>query len=278
MKKHRPKIYDCFMYHNEEMLLDIRLNYLNNFVDRFIIVESSRTHSGKKKRLNFNINKYLKFKKKIKYIVVDDLPINAKAFYKHKKLWHKNHVRDQYQRNQIMRGLDDAKPDDIIMISDVDEIPKLDNFDFKIVNRCFVFFQKLYRLKFNLESIKDYPWQGTKAVKFKYLKSPQEIRDTVVKRVKFWQIYRYFNNPKFIADGGWHFTTIIPLNKIYQKFKNGAHGEINLQKFKNLKLLKKNLEKKLDIFNNQKLKLVKLDNSFPNYILKNKMKYKNFIV
>lgn len=278
MKKFTQKVYDCFMYNNEDMLLDIRLNYLNNFVDKFIIVESSLTHSGKKKKLKFDINKYYKFKNKIRYIVVKNSPIIVKSFYKNKKIWHKNHVRDQHQRNQIIRGLHDAKLNDLIMISDIDEIPKLDNFDFKSVNKCCVFFQRLFRFKFNLESLKEYPWQGTKIIKFKYLKSPQEIRETIVKRIKFWQFHRHFTNPKFVKDGGWHFSSILSPNKIHQKFKNGAHGEINLKKFKNTKLLTKKLNKKIDVLTNQKLELVKLDKSFPNYILKNKLKFKSFIM
>ena len=61
------KIFDCFMFYDEEMLLDIRLNILNKYVDQFIIVESIFTHSGQKRNLVFDIQKYKKFKDKIKY-------------------------------------------------------------------------------------------------------------------------------------------------------------------------------------------------------------------
>ena len=67
---------DCFMYFNEDLILDVRLNTLNPFIDNFVIVESNFTHSGEKKEFNFNINNYQKFKDKIIYIQVKDLPKN----------------------------------------------------------------------------------------------------------------------------------------------------------------------------------------------------------
>ena len=68
------KIYDCFMFFDEEMLLDLRLNIMNKYVDKFIITEATYMHSGKPKKLMFDINKFSKFKDKIIYIVVDDPP------------------------------------------------------------------------------------------------------------------------------------------------------------------------------------------------------------
>ena len=71
-------IYDCFMYFDEDLLLDIRLNYLDKFVHKFIITEANYTHNGSKKKLNFDINKFKKFKDKIIYIMVDEEPKNIK--------------------------------------------------------------------------------------------------------------------------------------------------------------------------------------------------------
>ena len=113
-------IYDCFQYFNEEHIADLRFNILNEFVDYFVIVESTVNHQGKEKKLQFDINKYQKFKKKIKYIIVDDTPDNIK----------KPHVGgeslvEQHQRNSLMRGLKNAHDQDTIILSDVDEIPNL---------------------------------------------------------------------------------------------------------------------------------------------------------
>ena len=240
--KRNFKVYDCFLYNNEDLILDIRLNTLDRYVDYFVIVESAFTHSGFRKKLNFKLEKFNKFKKKIIYIVVKKLPVKVKHFYLRKIFYHKNFVREQFQRNQIMRGLKNANPNDLIIISDIDEIPNLSKIDFNLVDKCTIFYQRVFRLKLNLECKNEYPWQGSRILKFKHLNSPQEIRNIIVKRIKPWQIHRFFLNPKYIEYGGWHFTSILPLNKVINKLKSGAHGEINLKKF-NTNILKKKLRK-----------------------------------
>ena len=130
-------IYDCFSYFNEDTILDIRLNTLNEYVDKFVIVEATRDHAGRSKKLNFNINHFRKFKKKIIYIVVNDVPKIAKSI---KKGWHPNHARDQFQRNCISRGLLNASDNDLILISDLDEIPNLTNLKNSLEKNKIVFF------------------------------------------------------------------------------------------------------------------------------------------
>ena len=130
------------MYYDEDLVLDIRLNTLNNAVDKFVICEATRDHSGNK-RLNFNINNFSKFKDKINYIIVDDIPINVSP----KKKLHENHIRDQFQRNALSRGYEKYDLNDWIMISDIDEIPdpKINNFDIKKKYACFL--QKTFNQK-----------------------------------------------------------------------------------------------------------------------------------
>ena len=118
-------IFDCFTYFNDDLITDLRLKTLDKFVDKFVIVEATTDHAGVKKNLNFDLKKFELFKDKIRYIIVDDLPINTKPFYFNRRMWHKNMVREEYQRNQILRGLYDAEDDDLIVISDNDEIPNL---------------------------------------------------------------------------------------------------------------------------------------------------------
>ena len=147
------KIIDCFMYFDEDLILEIRLNTLNEVVDKFVICEATKDHAGNEKKLNFNINKFSKFKNKINYIIVDDIPSRVKA---QKKNWHENHVRDQFQRNALSRGYQDFQSNDWIMISDIDEIPdpnKIKNFDIKKKYACFL--QKNFQSKINLMNITD---------------------------------------------------------------------------------------------------------------------------
>ena len=104
------------MYNNEDLLLDLRLNVLDKFVDQFVIIESQFDHQGNKKELNFKFENFLKFKNKIKYIILSNFPEKLNPWQ-----------RENYNRNFIINGLEDATPDDYIMISDLDEIPKIED-------------------------------------------------------------------------------------------------------------------------------------------------------
>ena len=276
-------IFDCIIYSNnyEDLILEIRLNTLDKFVDKFIIVEATLDHSGRRKKLNFNINKFKKFKHKIRYIVVKDMPKNTKSFYYNGRKWHKNFVREEFQRNQIMRGLYDIKDEDIIIISDCDEIPNLNQLKKVKIKKYAVFNQKFYKYKLNLLSVKQTPWQGSRVIIAKYLKkkiTPQWLRQQYTKKIKFWQIHRYFTNPMIIENGGWHFSFAFSPKYIKTKMESFAHGELKTKKTKDVNFLKEQIKNKRDIINGELLKKVKLDFSFPKFILKNKKKYSKLIL
>ena len=276
-------IFDCITYSNtyEDLILEIRFNTLDKYIHKFIIVEATIDHSGKEKKLSFNINKFLKFKKKIRYIVVKDMPKDTKPFYYNGRFWHENIVRDEFQRNQIMRGLNDIKEDDLVIISDCDEIPNLERIEKIKIKRYAVFNQKYYKYKLNLLSPDQTPWQGSRIIKAKYLSkkiTPQWLRYQYTRRIKFWQIHRYFTNPVVIDNGGWHFSFAFPPDKIKLKMDSYAHGELKTKKFTDVNYIKKRIKNKTDIFSNNKLKKVKLDRTFPDYILKNKEKFKKIII
>ena len=114
------KIYDCFQFFNEENILDLRLNILDEFVNFFVIVESTTDHQGNKKKLNFDKDKFKKFQKKIIYVVVEDTLDTIK-----KPHLGQNSLVERHQRNSITRGLKNCSDDDLVIISDVDEIPDL---------------------------------------------------------------------------------------------------------------------------------------------------------
>ena len=170
------KIYDCFMFYDEEMLLDLRLNILNKYVDKFVITEATYSHNGKPKKLIFDINKFSKFKSKIIYIVVDKQPPDLHTIYekdrdKHdtrgQKLVLNGYKRDNFQREMAKSALENIDPEDWIIINDIDEIPNLENINFSnIKNRLVLFKQQMFYYKFNLL----YPstsWFGSRACKKK---------------------------------------------------------------------------------------------------------------
>ena len=270
------KLYDCSMYFDEDLMLDLRLNILNENVDKFIIAEATRDHAGNEKKLNFNLKNFSKFENKIQYLVVDDVPINVKS---KKKNWSANHWRDQHQRNAMARGFENCDDEDLIMISDIDEIPDPKKMsEFKIQNKYACFMQKNFQSKLNLLNVTDKYWMGTKICQKKFLRSPQWLRDIKTKKRPFWKFYKP-KTPQLILDGGWHFSFLKKPKDIAKKIISYSHQEFNKDEFINEKKIEKRIENKQDLFNrNIKYEKIEIDSSFPKYIFDNKTMYKDWII
>ena len=129
------------MYFDEDLMVELRLNILNQYVDKFVIVEATRDHSGKKKKLNFDIKKFSKFKSKINYLIVDDIPEKVESY---KKGWSPNFFRENFNRNAINRALTECSPNDLVIISDADEIPNLEVLNTIKINKFAIFSQRVY--------------------------------------------------------------------------------------------------------------------------------------
>ena len=294
------KIFDCFMYFDEDIVLDVRLNYLDKYVDKFIIIESKYNHKGEKRTPLFNIDKFKKFENKIKYILTNEIPTgieNIKADDNKSEIYRKSIFnawkRENLQRNQISEGLSDAQEEDWVIISDLDEIPNLSEIKLKNINDNFVFFkQDMMYYKFNLR-LENYIWVGSKACKMKNLESPQWIRDIKDRKYSWWRVDTYFskkkyNNILFVENGGWHFSYLKNSKDIEKKLKSYLHhidydlnpvGEKGIQEMINNKKTIYNIkadqkENKFDGTN----KLNKINiNLLPSYILENKDKLKDWI-
>ena len=228
-------IFDCFMYFDEDLLLDLRLNSLNKYVNMFVIAEATYTHNGTKKKLNFNVNNLKKFKDKISYIVDDQHPSNILEINeidsdekKGEKLILNGMARDYFQREYLAKGLIEAKDEDLILVSDLDEIPNLRNLDLNSIgNNIFIFEQKIFYYKLNL-IYEDFLWQGTRAIKKKNFLSPQWLRNIKGKNYPIWRLDAFFSkkkysNIKFVKDGGWHFTCLKTPEQLEKKLLNFAH-------------------------------------------------------
>jgi len=267
------KLIDCFMYFDEDLVLDIRLNTLTDKVDKFIIVEATKNHAGQDKKLNFRIENFSKFKHKINYLIIDDLPVDVES---PKKGWHENHTRDQYQRNSIARGYEKYHDNDLIMISDIDEIPnpkKIEEFDIKNKYACFL--QKNFQSKINLLNITDGDWPGTKICQKKFLKSPQWLRNLKTKKKPFWKIFN--KNIQLIRDGGWHFSFLKDPNSIKKKIMSYSHQEFNKEEFTNIESIKKQISLGKDLFQRKiNYKKIDIDETFPEYVVNNKNLFKNW--
>ena len=223
------------MYFDEEIVLDVRLNTLNDFVDYFVIVESKFTHKGEKRDLKFNHEKFNKFKDKIIYLIYDKVPTKVEMIKpednegtKYGKYILNAAYRENSQRNFIQDGLQNAKSDDIILISDVDEIPNLSEINFnKISQKILLFKQNMFYYKFNLH-IPNFRWTGTKGCKKKDLVNPQWLRNIKDRKYSIFRLDTFFSdkkysNAKIIEDGGWHFSNIKTAKEIEHKLKSYLH-------------------------------------------------------
>ena len=264
------------MFNNEIDLLNIRLNILNEYVDYFVIIESAETHSGIKKTLNFDIEKFSDFRSKIIYGVIEKFPKNLSA-------WEK----ENYQRNYISQFLTKADDNDFIIISDLDEIPNLENINLENLNeKVIIFQQRLFFYKLNFGELNP-SWHGSRCTKKKNLRNPQWLRNLkTYKKYKFFRFDKiyfsktYEHNFRIIENGGWHFTWMGDTDFIKNKLKSFAHTELNNLQINNDEFINNCIKNMKPIEQKQKIKLLKLSlnkHFIPEYILKNLEKYKHML-
>ena len=288
------------MFFDEEMLLDLRLNIMDKYVDKFVITEATYMHSGKPKKLIFDITKFSKFKDKIIYIIVDEPPpgllkINNKEDLNEQesKKTINAKKRELYQIEKTQDGIVDADDEDIIIVSDLDEIPNLEKINLKNINKKLIFFkQKMYYYKLNL-FYNLMPWYGSKACKKKYFKSPQWLRSIKNKEYSKWRFDILFSKEKYsdihyAEDGGWHFTNMRNPEDLEKKLSNFLHHVDYEQSGIDLNDLKKLMKEKKIMYNHSidkkgskwgegaKLETIKLKD-MPKYIKDNFEKYKSWL-
>jgi len=294
------KIFDCFMYFDEDVVLDLRLNYLSKYIDKFVIIESRYNHKGDKREPQFNLKKFQKFKEKIIYILIDKEPdgieeVNDNDGHEEKsRKFILNAIkRENFQRNIISQGVVDADDNDWILVSDLDEIPNLEKNDLKTFESPLVFFkQHMIYYKFNL-MLENYSWLGTKACKKKNLKTPQWLRNIKDRSYPWWRIDTYFSNVKYInikiiEQGGWHFSYIKNPEDIEKKLKSYLHhreydvNPIGVESIREMINNKKTIydlkaDKRSNKFGGNN-KLIKINlGLLPDYISENKDKFSKWI-
>ena len=289
------KIYDCFQFFDENMMLDLRLNILDKYIHKFVIVENLFLHSGEKKKQNFDIDNFKKFKDKIIYILVDKLPNGLHNIEKITENEKNNRIIDNTlkiehnQRNKISDGLKDADENDLIVVSDIDEIPKFNSLETSVIkNNILIFEQKMFYYKFNL-IYEGFKWFGSKATRKKNLISSQWLRDIKAKKYSKLRLDTLFSkkkysNIKFINDGGWHFTNIRSPKELHYKLMNFGHhvdykeSGLNVEKIGEIMNSKKVLyDHSLDKTKNSwdaSINLKRVENTIlPSYLINNVSKY-----
>ena len=285
------------MFFDESMLLDLRLNILNKYVSKFIICESTFNHNGKKKKLNFDIKEFAKFKSKIEYIVLDKEPDNLRIINekdtvetKESKALDNALLRENFQRNFAIEKIEKAEDNDLILINDLDEIPELKNFSYK--KKITIFKQKMLCFKFNL-IYKNLSWTGSKICKKKDLINPQWLRNIKTRKYPLWRLDIFFSRKKYndidiIPNGGWHFTNIKTAEEIHHKMKSFLHHFEYENSGLNSETIESLIQNKKALYNynadqrenkwsdNSDLEKINLS-LLPDYINQNKEKYKNWL-
>lgn len=250
-------IYDCFPFFDESMLLEIRLKELYSVIDKFVLVESLYTFSGRKKRLYYDEIKdneiFAPFKDKIIHIVFNDLLESDR--------W----AQEIAQRNAIIEGLSDAKPNDIIIVSDIDEIIRSEVIEMlRDINEPGRLIMKMYYYYFNC--LTDDAWIYPAFCRFRDYQTGHLLRNTGG---------NYHKNS--IINAGWHFSYLMPPDKIAEKLEAFAHAEYDTDYYKNLNRIKKCIDNNTDLFDRQRMKFSIEPLDAPKCVMENRDKYKNFI-
>ena len=275
-------IFDCFPFFNELDLLEIRLRLLNKIVDKFVLIESNRTFSLKKKKLYFleNRERFGKYENKIIHIIVKDTPALFNKFFiprpksllwrlLHKKRINLNaHDIDSFQRNMVTEGLSDCRDEDIIILSDVDEIPnpkiisqidpENNRYALEMQNFCYYLNGKLFE-KNNLPV----SWIGSSIIKYKNFRSfHAEAREARILTISNDTSY------KKIRNGGWHFGYLGGLEKVQYKIRSAAHTELNTKNINNKQKIQKQINEGTFLVDEKRwqAKYEPIENLFPETI------------
>ena len=290
------KIIDSTTYFEEDLMMDLRFNILDPYVDEFIVSEATFSHSGKEKEIKFDKKKFSKFEKKINHIILEKEPNNIikkdKLSYVEKR--HNSILRIKEQRNHISKFLSKYSPEDFLIYSDNDEIPDLKNFDLQKIKKDVVIFkQKIFYYKFNL-ILPGIDWFGSKACKIKNLKTVDILRNSKNKKYAFYRIDALFSDIKHqslqvVQNGGWHFSNLKTHEDLHKKYLNDEnHSEyeaLNLpiervrQNIENWTIDYDHLAKKesQEKFKKVKLERIELD-ILPKFIQDNREKYIEWII
>jgi beta-1,4-mannosyl-glycoprotein beta-1,4-N-acetylglucosaminyltransferase len=286
-------IYDCFIFFNELELLELRLHELADVVDKVVLVEATKTHSNKPKPLCYqeNRSRFAEFHDKIIHIIVDNLPDAKNAF-----------VLERFQRNCIARGLVNCRPDDFVLVSDVDEIPRAATvakvsremrfrddwfssgahaaLNSQLVHKIFhrkglrrrlrnihpfvlKFELSLYRHFMNCRSVQPAFSYGTRMLYFRDFSYAEEMRHS---------------GYKIVENGGWHFSFMGGVERIREKLAAYSHQERNLPQFTDPKVIDEQINRGAAVGGlDYQLRFVPLDDSFPRYLLEHPEKFSTWI-
>jgi len=267
----RGKIYDCVTFFDNNFMFDLRYNILKDVVVFFVICESKYDHRGKKKKISFKLTENYD-EKKIKHFILD------KPFLEKNSIWQNQAT----QREFLLESLNFLRPDDYILFSDPDEIPNPEILlNLNLDKKYGIFLQRCFNYKFNLFNKHETPWEGTRVCKKKNLKSIDFMRQKVKSKNLNSSFFRIDKEKsiKIFDNAGWHFNNILSPEEISLKLRTFAHSEFSDSKYSSSEVIKSKINSKIDLFERgHTYEKVELNESFPKYLIENKIKYKDFLL
>jgi len=252
------RIFDCFSFFNELEVLEIRLNTMAAHVDYVVLAESNRTHQNAPKELHYENNKmrFAQFHDKIIHVIVDDMPdaANAKS-------------REHHQRRAINRGLTQAQPNDVVIISDVDEILRPSTLaQVREQDGYFLFNMPMYQFYLNARAT-DAGWNKSFAFSHR-----------LAARVPDWNFVRVLQQETFdkfagenylIREAGWHFTFLGGADRVREKLNSYIHRDQVPEELLTEAGAAKRLASGYDIGGARMTRFVDIDETFPAYVRDN---------
>jgi Glycosyltransferase family 17 len=267
------KIYDCFTFYNETDLLELRLTELYNNVDYFVIVESNQTFTNKPKPWNFDIKRFQQYADKIIYIQVTDMPNSSNAW-----------DNEQHQRDAILRGLTDAAADDIVLISDADEIPRAEAIDYIRNSEQTIFALRMALFNFKLNYMRTTPGQYDIWAMAARRSVFDDITPNTLRNLRFnfnGAPYQFVNDGcQLVEHAGWHFGYLGDKNYLVDKAQSFSHQEVNRPEFIEQIDIEASIAARTewDRSSTNKYAIVELDSYFPKTILNNRVRYDQWIL
>jgi hypothetical protein len=262
------KIFDCFTFYNELDLLEIRLEEMWDTVDYFVIVEANTTYQSNSKSfyLKDNWMRYKKYHSKIRHILIDDMPMNPNPW-----------VNEKFQRSSINRGLTDLSPDDIVIVSDVDEIPRssiVNNLKNNFTKDRYIFQIPMHCFRFNMLMIRPFAMHGKIiATKGSVFTNAQQERELT------------FNNQGRnicrIPHAGWDFSYLGNTEFAKNKIKSFSHTETNIPNIVDNLNVEELIKSKMFLLKEkgiERFEYVVVNDYYPKSITENLEKYKDFII
>lgn len=276
-----PMIYDCFSFFNELDLLEIRLNVLKDVVDRFVLVEAGETHSGRPKPLYFKENeeRFAAFRDRLVYVCIEKFPPVCATDW----------ARENYQRNAVAEGLKDAKDDDVVLISDLDEIPRPEKIAaFAGRPGVTVFDQTYYAFYLNYRNVRQQWWYGTRMLSCRDFRHafdgvkvaedeflPSAVNEgTTASKIRCRRLPRSRGGQRIVKDGGWHFTCLGGAEALARKIASFAHQEYNPGEGKvRISDLEEMIRAGKGPFWEMRCFVEEIDGTYPDYIRRNAASY-----